>query len=334
MTCYHPLHAFLSGKHDNGSDYYKITSNKVMSVFFDEVTSHWYLSENPYKYANNEYLDIPCGQCVGCRLDYAKDWTTRMMLEALYHEKTMFVTLTYDDEHVPHSRYCEEETGEIKDILTLFPEDFTKFMKRLRYYYNKNELRFYMCGEYGSKTLRPHYHMICFGLDLDDLKPLKESGTGNLLYESETLSKAWKKGFINCSEASYETMGYVARYVMKKLKGKDAAEYEALNIVPEYTNMSRMPGIGKQYYDDYRDEIYMNDEIILSNGKTVRPPRYFDKLLRQDDENLYNSVLDKRIENAKIADDTKKIYYGDKYERLKREEIAKKGAVSKLIREL
>ena len=334
MTCYHPLHAFLSGKHDNGSDYYKITSNKVMSVFFDEATNHWYLSENPYKYANNEYLDIPCGQCVGCRLDYAKDWTTRMMLEALYHEKTLFVTLTYDEEHVPHSSYIEYETGEVKDILTLRPDDFTKFMKRLRYYYNKNELRFYMCGEYGSKTLRPHYHMICFGLALDDLVLFKKSGTGNDIYLSETLSKAWKHGLVDVSEASYESMGYVARYVMKKLKGKDAAEYEALNIVPEYTNMSRMPGIGKQYYDDHRDEIYLNDEIILSNGKTVRPPRYFDKLLQQDDENLYNSVLDKRIENAKIVDDTKKIYYGDKYERLKREEIAKKGAVSKLIREL
>lgn len=334
MTCYHPLHAFKRGTYDSGSDYYKITSNKVMSVMYDPINNHWYKSTDPNEYPINEYLDIPCGQCTGCRLDYAKDWTTRMMLEALYHDKTYFVTLTYDEEHVPRSSYVEYETGEVKEILTLRPDDFTKFMKRLRYYYTKNELRFYMCGEYGSQTLRPHYHMICFGLDLDDLKPFKKSGTGNDIYLSETLSKAWKNGLVDVSEASYESMGYVARYVMKKLKGKDSAEYERFNIVPEYTNMSRMPGIGKMYYDEHKDEIYLRDEIILSNGKTVRPPRYFDSLLREDDENLYNSVIDKRVENAKISDDTKRILYGDKYERLKREEIAKKGAVKKLIREL
>lgn len=334
MTCYNPLHAFSDGQHLNGKPNYKITSNKVKSVFYDVATGHWYLSNDPNKYFNNQPLDIPCGQCVGCRLDYAKDWTTRMMCESLYHDKTMFLTLTYDDINVPHSCYEEMDTGEIKDILTLCPDDFVKFMKRLRYYYTKNEIRFYMCGEYGSKTLRPHYHAIVFGLDLDDLKPLKQSGTGNQLFESELLNKAWKKGFINVAPATYETMSYTARYIMKKRKGKDSAEYDQFNIVPEYVNMSRMPGIGFQYYQDNKEKIYKNDEIILVNGKTVKPPKYFDKLLEQEDEEKYRQIIDKRMENAILTDEIKKIKFGDKYLRLQREEKSKIQASNKLIREI
>src|SRR5699024_7911545 len=99
---------------------------------------------------------------------------------------------------VPHSSYVQPETGEIRDILTLSPRDFTLFMKRLRYYYfekYKKELRFFACGEYGSSTFRPHYHAIVFNLDLDDLKEVKKSRSGFPLYESELVNKAWDKGY-------------------------------------------------------------------------------------------------------------------------------------------
>lgn len=337
MVCYHPLHAFKDGFTKDGKQNYKITSNKVKSVSYDKETGHWYMSSNPDKYFNNDYIDIPCGRCVGCRLDYSRDWATRCMLEAQYHSKTMFLTITYDDEHVPHSSYVQPETGEIRDILTLSPRDFTLFMKRLRYYYfekYKKELRFFACGEYGSSTFRPHYHAIVFNLDLDDLKEVKKSRSGFPLYESELVNKAWDKGYVLLSDNNWQTSAYTARYIMKKQKGDDADFYDEYNIEPEFVRMSRMPGIARQYYDDHKKDIYKNDEIILNDGLIVKPPRYFDDLFASEFPDEFEEVRNKRIEAAKISDDVKEVMYGDKYLRLEREEVNKKKSIKSLIREL
>ena len=337
MVCYHPLHAFRDGLTRDGKQNYKITSNKVKSVSFDKVTNHWYMSEDKNKYSNNEYIDIPCGRCVGCRLDYSRDWATRCMLEAQYHSRTMFLTITYDDEHVPHSSYVQPETGEIRDILTLSPRDFTLFMKRLRYYYfekYKKELRFFACGEYGSSTFRPHYHAIVFNLDLDDLKEVKKSRSGFPLYQSDLVDKAWDKGYVLLSDNNWQTSAYTARYIMKKQKGDDADFYDEYNVEPEFVRMSRMPGIARQYYDDHKKDIYKNDEIILNDGMTVKPPKYFDDLYADEFPNEFEEVRNKRIEAAKISDDVKEILYGDKYLRLEREEVNKKKSIKSLIREL
>lgn len=338
MTCYHPLHAFPNGTYKNGNKCYKITSNKVKSISFDKSNGHWYMSENPNKYSNNAYIDIPCGQCIGCRIDYSREWALRCSLESKYHQCTMFLTLTYNDLYVPHSSYVDDLTGEVKDVLTLNPDDFTKFIKRLRRYYSreygKDGLRFYGCGEYGSNTLRPHYHVIVFGLELNDLVFLKNTGTGNAIYESSFLSKCWKKGFITASESNFDTCAYTARYVVKKRKGKDADEYEKFNIVPEFVRMSRDGGIGLKYYEEHKHEIYANDEIILNDGKKFKPPKFFDKMYNEEFPDEFEKVLNNRIECAKISDETKEILYGDKYIRLSREEISKKASVSKLVREL
>lgn len=338
MTCYHPLHAFMIGTNKiSGKPIYKITSNKVKSVSYDELDNHWYMSDDSNRYALNEYIDIPCGKCIGCRLDYSREWALRCVLESYYHKKTYFLTITYDDEHVPHSSYVDDFSGEVKDILTLNPQDFTLFMKRLRYYYSQkydNEIRFYACGEYGSKTLRPHYHAIVFGLNVSDLKLVKQSGTGNNLYESELVNKAWNKGYVLLSESNFDTCAYTARYVMKKRKGKDADEYEKFNIEPEFVRMSRMPGIATQYYLDHMDEIYKFDEIILKDGKKFKPPHFFDKMYEKDNPEDWQRVLDSRIACAKISDDTKERFFGDKYVRLTREEIAKQASIKKLVREL
>ena len=337
MTCYHPLHAFQFGLTKDGKPSYKITSNKVKSIYYDEVNHHYYMSDDPNKYDNNKYIDLPCGKCIGCRIDYSRNWALRCMLESEYHSITMFLTLTYDDAHVPHSSYVDYDTGEVKDILTLVPDDFTKFMKRLRYYYSDRygkELRYFACGEYGSKTLRPHYHAIVFGLDLDDLKLVKQSGTGNDLYESELVNNAWGLGFALLSESNFDTCAYTARYVMKKRKGKDADEYERFNIVPEFVRMSRKKGIGYQYYVDHKDDIYERDEIILKDGKKFKPPKFFDDMYEVDCPEKFQEVKDNRIKCAQISDNVKEQLFGDKYIRLSREEVSKNKSIAKLIREL
>lgn len=337
MVCYHPLHAFPIGLTKDGKTSYKITSNKVKSISFDKSSGHWFFSQDPFKYYNNQYIDIPCGNCVGCRIDYSRDWALRCTLESMYHDSTMFLTLTYDDVHVPHTSYVDNITGQLKDILTLRPDDFTKFMKRLRFHYSKKygrELRFFACGEYGSQTLRPHYHAIVFGLKLDDLRFIKNSHTGFPIYDSDFVSDCWSLGMVSISESNFDTCAYTARYVMKKQKGKDSDFYDVHNLVPEFVRMSRKPGIGYQYYADNKESIYKYDKIILPDGKIFKPPKYFDKYYMQDCPEKYDSVLSNRISCAVDSDIVKEKLYGDKYVRLSREEVSKKKQLANLIRAL
>jgi hypothetical protein len=160
-------------------------------------------------------------------------------------------------------------------------------MKRIRKKFGDDKIRFFMSGEYGSQTFRPHYHAILFGLHLDDLKPyktVKEAGEFYTYYNSESLQECWPYGYVVVGEVTWESCAYTARYVMKKLKGKEAKFYEEHNIQPEFTLMSRKPGIARQYYDEHPD-IYEQDKINVSTpkgGKQFRPPRYFDKLFDID----------------------------------------------------
>ena len=181
---------------------------------------------------------IPCGQCTGCRLRKRKDWSTRMELEAYGHSKESiwFITLTYDDDHVPTQ---DTETGEIykgginiwkgvserpRTAQTLSVEDTQLFIKRLRKAV-KEPLRYFLAGEYGDNTARPHYHMILYGWHPDDLKPIhKLSRHGH--YTSDKLVKIWGQGTVDIAQATPETYNYVAGYVTKKLYGNDKERYQ------------------------------------------------------------------------------------------------------------
>ena len=154
--------------------------------------------------------------------------------------------------------------------------DFQLLMKRIRFKFSDDKIRFFMSGEYGSQTFRPHYHAILFGLHLDDLKPyktVKEAGEYYTYYNSESLQECWPYGYVVVGEVTWESCAYTARYVMKKLKGKEAKFYEEHNIQPEFTLMSRKPGIARRYYDEHPD-IYEQDKINVSTpkgGKSFRP---------------------------------------------------------------
>lgn len=255
-----------------------------------------------------EYLmKLPCGQCRGCRLEYSRQWANRCMLELQYHDSAYFVTLTYDDVHVPKSYYPDPETGEALTSLTLVKRDFQLFMKRLRRNFPDDHIRFFMAGEYGSETFRPHYHAIIFGLHLDDLVLYKKSPLGFSYYNSKSLQKCWSDpetglpiGFAVVAEVTWETCAYTARYVMKKLTGKEAEFYTNFNIQPEFTLMSRKPGIARQYFDDHPG-IYEHDFINVKTekgGLKFRPPRYFDKLYDLEHPEEMQSIKDIRKKMA------------------------------------
>lgn len=203
---------------------------------------------------------IPCGQCVGCRLERSRQWAVRCMHEAQMHVDNCFVTLTYSDVHLP-------ENG------SLVKSDFQKFMKRLRKRCGIT-VRYYYCGEYGEDFGRPHYHVVLFGYDFKDKVFWRQNTNGDNCYRSPFLEELWPYGFCEIGDVTFQSAAYVARYVMKKRTGKDAIEYYG-NRLPEYNDMSRRPGIGSNWFDQYYSDVYPNDFMVV-NGVKTRPPRFYD----------------------------------------------------------
>lgn len=260
MPCYSPLHGFKG----RGKD----PSKNV--VVFKRSESF-----------RGEKIDLPCGQCVGCRLERSRQWAVRCMHEASLYEKNSFLTLTYDDAHLPSGK-------------TLVKTEFPDFMKRLRFRYGaskENPIRYYHCGEYGDVGQRPHYHAILFNHDFEDKKEFS-SRNGNKIFTSEILQNVWKKGFAVIGDVTFESAAYVARYVMKKVTGKNAADHYN-GRVPEFTTMSRRPGIGSEWLKKYESDVYPVDRVVV-RGFDTRPPRFYDTELAKKDPALVALLKIKR----------------------------------------
>lgn len=322
MPCYHPLEAIiLPGKSKNGKMNIKILSGPHSS----EAYPPW------------QRLKLPCGQCIGCRLEYSRQWANRCMLELQYHKESWFVTLTYDDEHVPQTYFAKNDDGEASPALTLRPRDLELFWKRLRKAHPDDHIRYFACGEYGTTTYRPHYHAIVFGLSLDDLRPYKRSPQNYDYFISDSLTECWGLGYAVVGAVTWETCAYTARYIMKKLKGQAAELYSDFNLQPEFVRMSRKPGIARQYYDEHPD-LYQSEYINLPTdlgGLKFRPPRYFDKLYDIDhpEEMAQAKAVRKRLASA--AEDAKNMRTSlDPYERLAVEESALTARIKSLERKL
>lgn len=212
-------------------------------------------------------LTLPCGQCIGCRLVRVRSWAIRCMHEASQHEVSSFVTLTYDQEHFDPS---------------LNYRDFQKFMYRVRT--RLGPTRFFMCGEYGEHTQRPHFHALLFGRSFRD-----GVTCGKDIYCSQTLTALWPHGFSSFGAVTYQSAAYVARYATKKITGPLAAAHysrvdtrtgECVTVTPEFARMSLRPGIGASWFAKYWREVYVpRDGVVRPGGKQVPPPRYYDKLL-------------------------------------------------------
>lgn len=225
---------------------------------------------------------IPCGRCKGCRADKAREWADRMMLELDHSKKAVFITLTYDDDHIP--LVLDQSSGQL--VPTLRKRDFQLFMKRLRKQFPAVELRYYLCGEYGEKTKRCHGHLILFGIGLDyfpDIRPKGQNEFKDQYYISDWLSEQiWQKGFCLLSEVSWKTCAYVARYVRKKL---DIWHDDADKVIePEFALMSRNPGIGAYFLKENMDKLHDSTISIgtVQGGKEVRLPSQLLRFLPDD----------------------------------------------------
>lgn len=269
MPCFHPLSAYQSS---DGT------------IHFDEK-AHFRIVRS---------LSLPCGRCTGCRLERSRQWAVRIMHEAQLHERNCFITLTYATEHLPA-------------LSTLFYPDFQRFMKRLRK--TVGPVRFYMCGEYGERLDRPHYHACIFGYDFrGDRVPWRRSSAATVDRSAE-LERLWPFGHSSVGDLTMESAAYVARYVMKKVTGDLAeAHYQALDestgelVVrsPEFCRMSLKPGIGAGWFEKYKSDVYPSDEVIVK-GRPTKPPRYYDKKLAQLDEDAFEEIRYKRYLDAQAG---------------------------------
>nr|CAI9750507.1 replication initiation protein [Microvirus sp.] len=247
MPCFHPLQLIIY------EDILDREGKPLRKVF---------PSNPPIKNSKYPVIRIPCGQCIGCRLDRSKDWAARCVLEASSHDNNCFITLTFNDYFLPADN-------------SIHKRDIQLFMKRLRKKFGAG-IRFFACGEYGELLERPHYHAILFGFDFPDKVPFSVRD-GNTYYISETLMKLWPYGFSTIGQVTFESCAYVARYVCKKITGDKAAEHYK-GREPEFLLMSRKPGIAKQWFDEFQRDVYPNDFVVVRDGIKQKPPRYFDKL--------------------------------------------------------
>lgn len=239
MPCYSPITGYRSRvKNDSGK--YPVVFN---------MNDGWI----------DKPVQVPCGQCIGCRLERSRQWAMRCVHEASLYDDNCFITLTFDDKYLRVDK-------------SLHKPDFQKFMKRLRKRVGK--VRFYHCGEYGDKLERPHHHACLFGYNFPD-RVLWNVRDNVKLYRSEILSELWPFGYSTIGDVTFESAAYVARYCMKKINGDKADAYYA-GRVPEYTTMSRRPGIGLDWLKKFHADVYPDDKVVVRGDVLCKPPKYYD----------------------------------------------------------
>lgn len=261
-------------------------------------------------------IDLPCGQCIGCRLQRASDWSLRCVHEAQLHPDNAYVTLTYSPENLPPSG-------------SLQYRDFQLFMKRLRKAHPTRTIRFYMCGEYGEQNKRPHFHACLFNIGFPDQVPFTKNPNGDTLYTSRQLSKLWPLGHASVGQVTIQSAGYCARYIMQKQTGDQAEAYYS-GRVPEFNRMSLRPGIGADWLSLFRTDVFPCDYVVDAKGHKHRVPRYYDVLNERfaasdldqvkADRSLRANDMDRRLDNTPS--------------RLRAKEVVQTAAATQLIRPL
>lgn len=238
--------------------------------------------------AGQDYLAyrIPCGICILCQEEKARQWAVRIHHEAHMNERNAFLTLTYNDENLPEHN-------------SLRYEDLVLFWKRLRKRYGK--LRYYACGEYGDQTQRPHYHACVFGLDFSDGRVIVRE-TPTILWTHPDLESIWGLGNVSVGALNFATARYTASYVTKKLREKqqyvriDEETGELIPLEQPRGFMSR--NIGRAWWDLYRHQVSAHDYVII-DGKRQKPPQAYDRWLGEKSEIAKEMIKQQRFNHAK-----------------------------------
>jgi hypothetical protein len=301
VACYHPLRAFRA-----------IVANDAGKFPVSFTQSAYFVAP----------VELPCGRCVGCRLERTRQWAVRAMHEASLHEENCFLTLTYDPAHLPNPP-------------SLVPRHLQLFFKRFRRRIEPDRVSFLACGEYGDLRRRPHYHALVFGYWPGDCVRLGRSKASDL-YSSEFLADCWQMGFVSVGTVTFESAAYVARYSLKKINGEKAAAHytwvdpdtgEVHRLEPEFLRCSLNPAIGKRWFQKFSADVLQSDSVV-ARGREMKPPRYYDKLVAE-----VSPLLDSEIKaGRRLAADRRFDEGGTK--RLRSREKVAQARVSQFKREL
>ena len=299
MPCYYPLKGYVS---PSGG----ITFNRFNS-----------------RLSMGQTMDVPCGSCIGCLKERARQWAVRLYHEAqMYTEAGLgstFINLTYNDQNLPWGTPfvdavdVQEEDGLKTDMPSLRLGHITHFMRTLRQniireygsYEDGTEirLRFYIAGEYGPKTQRPHYHGVVFGWSFPDRLPIGVKGkSGKQLYRSAMLERSWaaegqSRGYSSLGESlTPESLAYVTKYITKIQDFGARDPFKGMREV-ERAQMSRNPGLGRSWIGKYWRDVYPADEVII-NGRPQKPPRFYDRYMEDHHPFVMEPVKRARKERA------------------------------------
>lgn len=267
MPCYRPLTAFRD--HAGG-------------LFFHEK-------------AGTNAFKLPCGQCIGCRKDRMRMWATRIMHEASLYDENCFVTLTYRDAPVS-LRYSDFQgfmkrlrESRFQQLLRRFPDEDEKLLRKAA------SVRYFVCGEYGEKSGRAHFHACLFGFNPPDLGDRYGS-----IRRSLYLDAIWGHGHVGVGTLTYKSAQYVAGYVLKKVTGRAATDHYATGKVdpvtgememrvPEFCRMSLKPGIGAGWLEKFHGDVFPGGSVVV-RGKELKSPRYYDKRYKKVDPMGYEAM--------------------------------------------
>lgn len=281
MPCYGPLNGFRSR--------YVNPDTGLRSITFSRTQALYPVEEQ----------QVPCGQCIGCRLSHSQQWGLRVALESTLYPQNSFITLTYNPENLPKYSFLDYDSPVL-------------FMKRLREKYGPN-IRSFGCAEYGEKFARPHYHICLLNHDFSDKKVHKKSkanyGTNereNYIYTSKELSDLWPHGHCSIGSLTLESAQYVARYCTKKISGKlSEKHYEVITPTGEILTrpheravaLSRARGLGYPWYEKYGTYVRDHDRVYF-NGRMYPVPKFFDTLTREVDPDRFEEIKNQRQING------------------------------------
>lgn len=300
MPCYSPLQANFSLRDDGKKDITFVNSDSFVKGV-DRV--------------GDNQLMLPCGRCIGCRLERSRQWSVRIMHESQLYDSNCFITLTFDDDHLK----SECVNGSISR------KHMQDFFKRFRQEVAPVRIRYFCCGEYGDQLSRPHYHACVFNYDFSADRVFYKLEGDHLYYTSSQLSKVWTFGHAIITDLSFDAAAYVARYCTKKITG-GLADVHYQGKTPEFCQMSRRPGIGYDWLLKYGRSDVFNHDAVAVRGVLCKPPRYYDKFLADVDPQLFDRNRSRREVRAlsKVEDST--------YRRLADRQHCKQAALKSLRR--
>lgn len=234
-------------------------------------------------------LKLPCGKCPECCKDYYTGWATRGSRELARWPTSLFITLTYNDEHLPPDNSLRK-----KDV-----QDFIKRVKRRFHSTKENPIRQIYCGEYGEHTHRPHYHCLLFNLEFSDKREHYKTPQGHQVYRSKELDDLWPFGFAEFGYATPGSVAYIFKYILKKKSRKEKLEPLLLErdgityeVAHEFVEASRNPGIGAHI----RETNSLKKGFLSVNGVRTKLPKYYSEHLKKSDPRTHEAIADRKFD--------------------------------------